>query len=134
MSRARPPAEDQAAIVQPAPRELIGDRVVVRPFREDDAAVVHAAIQESVEHLRPWLSWYDSHRSVDDTVAFIRRTQAEFALRQAFGLGIFSRDERFLGGCALHPQDWRVPSFMIGYWIREAAEGRGYVGEAVSLF
>ena len=54
-------------------------------------------------------------------------------MREAFELGIFSRDGLFLGGCALHVQDWSVPSFMIGYWIRKSSEGRGYVSEAVRL-
>ena len=38
-----------------------------------------------------------------------------------------------MGGSGLHPRDWSVPSFEIGYWLRQASEGYGYVTEAVKL-
>jgi RimJ/RimL family protein N-acetyltransferase len=38
-----------------------------------------------------------------------------------------------LGGIGLHPRDWRVPSFEIGYWLRRSAEGHGYASEATRL-
>ena len=37
--------------------ELRGPRVVVRPYRLEDAEEVFAAIEESRQHTRPWLPW-----------------------------------------------------------------------------
>jgi ribosomal-protein-serine acetyltransferase len=124
----------ERSILIDIPGELIGDRIVVRPFRDADAERVYAAIQESVDHLRPWLPWADRHQSIDDTREFIRRTQADLFLRDSFAMGIFSRtDGRFLGGCGLGSRGWMIPAFEMGYWIRKSAEGHGYVIEAVRL-
>lgn len=121
------------SVLRPAPHVLTGNRIIVREYGDDDAEDVYAAIQESVEHIRPWLPWYNGHQSVDDTLAYIRHTQAEYVLRDAFEMGIFSLSGHYLGGCALRVQDWAIPSFIIGYWIRQSEEGKGYVTEAAAL-
>lgn len=116
------------------PQQIAGRRVVLRQFRDDDAAEVHAAIQESIDHIRPWLPWYDKHATAADTLEFIRRTRAEILLNESFGLGIFSAENGdFLGGTGLGVRNWRIPAFEIGYWIRASQEGHGYITEATKL-
>lgn len=120
-------------ILLDVPTELPGEQIVARMLRDDDAPEMHAAIQESREHIRPWLPWADFHPSVNETIEFIRRTQSQWAIRQSFGMGIFGLDGRFLGGIGITPRNWAVPSLEIGYWIRKTEEGKGYVTEAVRL-
>jgi RimJ/RimL family protein N-acetyltransferase len=48
-------------------------------------------------------------------------------------MGIFDRSGQLLGSVAMHPTDWRIPSFEVGYWIGAPYEGRGYVSEAVRM-
>jgi RimJ/RimL family protein N-acetyltransferase len=116
------------------PDRFVGDRVIVRPFTDDDAAPLFAAIQESRAHIQTWLPWADQHHSVADTLEFIRRTQARWILRDGFGMGIFSRQEgTFFGGIGLDVVSWDVRAFDIGYWVRKSAEGHGYVSEATRL-
>jgi len=115
------------------PDEIPGERITLRPLRDSDADAVFAAIQESIEHIRPWLPWYDEHKTIDDTVAFIRRTQSTRALREEFDFGIFAGNGHFLGGAGMKPRDWTIPSFEIGYWIRASEEGNGYITEAAEL-
>jgi len=113
---------------------LEGERVIVRPFEDADAPDFHAAIRESVEHVRPWLPWADGHQTEEDTLKFIRRTRADFLLRESFAFGVFGRHGgQPLGGVGLAAGDWQVPSFEIGYWMRASAEGKGYMQEAVRL-
>ena len=38
-----------------------------------------------------------------------------------------------LGGTGLHPRNWEIGYFEIGYWVRASAEGRGYIAETVRL-
>jgi len=116
------------------PDRLQGDRIVVRALQDADAEAMHAAIQESVDHLRPWMPWYDQHRSIGDTLDYIRRSRAQFVMRESFPMGIVALEGGdFVGGSGLHPRNWKVPSFEIGYWVRKSCEGQGYVTEAARL-
>lgn len=114
--------------------ELRGPRVVVRPYRLEDADQIFAAIEESRQHLWPWMPWVTQHQTIEDTREFILRTQAEWLLRENMTVGFFEAESgRYLGGSGLHVRGWDIPAFEIGYWIRASAEGHGYVAETVRL-
>jgi RimJ/RimL family protein N-acetyltransferase len=121
-------------ILLDVPDALTGERVIVRRFRDEDAEPMFAAIEDSRDHIRRFLPWSEYHRDARDTLEFIRRTRSDWVVRANFGMGIFRLEGGdFLGGAGLHPRNWRIPSFEIGYWIRQSAEGQGYVSEAVRL-
>jgi RimJ/RimL family protein N-acetyltransferase len=114
--------------------ELRGERVVVRPYRESDAQALLEAVAESRDHLRPWLPFADEHQTVDESRNWILQQMAHWILRNDLILSIWEREsDRFLGGIGLHPHDWVIGYFEIGYWIRVSAEGHGYIAESVSL-
>jgi ribosomal-protein-serine acetyltransferase len=114
--------------------ELRGERVLVRPYRESDAEALQEAVAESREHIRPWLPFADEHQTVEESLIFIRRVMAKWLLREDLGVGLFDAGSgQYVGGSGLHPRDWQVPAFEIGYWVRRTSEGRGYVTEAVRL-
>ncbi len=114
--------------------ELVGERVVVRPYRPEDAEQHFAAIEESRAHIAPWLPWVGGYASVADSRDYIARERAHWLLREDMGLGIFDRATgRYLGGTGLHPCNWDMGIFEIGYWLRVSAEGHGYMAEAVRL-
>ncbi len=114
--------------------ELAGERVVVRPFRIEDAEALQAAVAESREHVRPWLPFADAHQTIEETRDWITHRIAAWLLREDMGMGVFSREDgAFLGGLGLHVRSWEIGFFEIGYWLRASAEGHGYMREAVSL-
>jgi ribosomal-protein-serine acetyltransferase len=116
------------------PSELRGSRVFLRPYRGDDAEQVFAAIEESRDHLRPWVSWVDNNRTVDDVRDYCIRGQASWLLRTELALGIFDAvSGRYLGGTGLHDPDWELRTFEIGYWLRVTATGHGYATESTRL-
>ena len=124
----------QVPILVELPDELIGDRVLVRSYKAGDGQAVWDAVEESREHILPWLPWGDTHRSLDDSEAFVRRNQARWLTREHLAMGIWQRNNgAFLGGSGLHRIEWDVPSFEIGYWLRRTAVGHGYMTEAVRL-
>jgi ribosomal-protein-serine acetyltransferase len=113
---------------------LEGPRVVIRPYSADDAEILHQAIAESRDQLLPWLPWADGHRTIDETRDFIARAEANWRLGEDANVGVFLRDGlAVLGGIGLHPRNWEVPSYEIGYWLRTSAEGHGYISEAAAL-
>lgn len=114
--------------------ELAGERVVVRPYRVEDAEALREAVEESREHIRAWLPFADAHQTIEETRDWITHRVADWLLREDMGTGIFLREDgAFLGGLGLHPRSWEIGFFEIGYWLRASAEGHGYMREAVSL-
>ena len=113
---------------------LRGERVIVRPYREEDAPALQEAVAESREHIRPWMIFADDHQTVDESRIWISEQRAKWILRQTMNCAIVDAETgRYLGGTGLHPCDWSIRAFEIGYWLRASAEGKGYMTEAVRL-
>lgn len=130
----RIPSSKSSPLLLELPGELIGERVVVRPLRPGDGAALWEAVDESREHLRPWMPWVDKHVTPDQSEETARRAHGRWLLREDLMVGIFARGTgRYLGGSGLHRIEWDVPSFEIGYWVRKSEAGKGYVTEAVKL-
>ena len=114
--------------------ELRGERVVVRPYCESDAQSVYEAIGESRDHLRPWMPFADAHQTVEESRDWLIHVMAKWLLRKDFVVGIWdAASDRYLGSSGLHPRDWEIRHFEIGYWVRSSAEGHGYITETVQL-
>lgn len=114
--------------------ELRGERVLVRPYRESDAQALFQAVAESRDHLRPWLPFADAHLAAEESRDWIIHQAANWLLREDLIVGVWeAATNRYLGGSGLHPRNWEIGYFEIGYWIRASATGHGYITEAVKL-
>lgn len=93
-------------------------RLIVRCWDPSDAALLKAAIDASLEHLRPWMAWAeDEPESLQAKIERLRSFRGAFDLGQDFAYGIFSPDEEaVVGASGLH---MRVGEGAreIGYWI-----------------
>lgn len=124
----------QYATLQPIFDQLYGERIVLRPYRLADAAAFQAAIEESRDHLRPWEWFGDAFHSIEQTQDWIIRRHVAWLLRDSFTCGIWQRETgRLLGNIELAVKQWRLPWFMIAYWVRKSEAGNGYVSEAVRV-
>ncbi|MDP8922956.1 MAG: GNAT family N-acetyltransferase [Chloroflexota bacterium] len=116
------------------PDVLDGPRVRLRPHRPDDATPLWEAVQESREHLEPWMPWVDEYQEPDDVREYLVRARARWDLREDLAVAIVERSSgRLLGGSGLHRMNWPLRTFEIGYWLRRGAEGHGFASEAVQL-
>lgn len=113
------------------PYELPTERLTVRCYRPGDAEALWEAVDESREHLRPWLPWVDLYQGVEAAHEAVRRFRGNFDLKQDFVMAIFDGD-RLVGGTGLHRVDWDLRRFEIGYWLRASATGKGYVTESTA--
>jgi RimJ/RimL family protein N-acetyltransferase len=114
------------------PAEVAGERIVLRPFRDEDAPALWEAVDASRRQLRRWMPWVKDHNSPDYSRDYVRRMQAKWILREDLPMGIWRRtDNRLLGASGLHRIDWTIPSMEIGYWLCTDAEGAGYATDAV---
>lgn len=97
---------------------IVTDRLVIRCWKPADAPLLKVAIDESLDHLLPWMPWATSEpQSVEAKVALIRTWRAKFDTDDDYIYGIFDRAEsKVLGGAGLHTR--AGPSAReIGYWI-----------------
>jgi RimJ/RimL family protein N-acetyltransferase len=117
-----------------APEELLGERVVIRRPRGEDAQALWDAVDGSRAHIGRWMPWPHVYTSVENAQDFVRRAEASWDPLGNREMLIFGRDDqRLLGGIGLHPLPRSVRAFEVGYWLRQDAEGHGYVTEAVRL-
>ncbi len=80
------------------PDEVRSERLVLRPHRPEDAEALLAAVDESRDHLRPWVTWVDTFGSLDDARDYCLRCAANRLLRTDLTLGIFEGTSgRYLG-------------------------------------
>lgn len=116
------------------PEILVGERLLLRPLRPDDAAALWDAVSASHAHLAPWLAWVQDYHDIGDARRYIARTRAHWILRDGeLSFGVHDRGGRLLGCCGLKPLAWPLRTFEIGYWLRAGAEGQGSMTEAVRL-
>jgi RimJ/RimL family protein N-acetyltransferase len=108
-------------------------RLVLRCWSPDDASILKAAIEASLEHLLPWMDWARNEpESVEAKTEKLRRFRGAFDLGQDFTYGIFSRDEKeVFGGTGLHT---RLGEGVreIGYWIHKEQTRQGLATEAAA--
>jgi RimJ/RimL family protein N-acetyltransferase len=107
-------------------------RLVIRCYVPADAALLQAAINGSIEHLRPWIPWaQDEPQEIDWMAKFIRQFRGQFDLGQDAVFGIFDKEEKeIIGGTGLHNRVGK-DAREIGYWINVKHISQGYASEAV---
>ena len=108
-------------------------RLVLRCYAPNDAQLLLISVNESIEHLKPWLPWVKSEpETLEDKVAQIRRFRSMFDSDQDHTFGIFDKTEQTLiGSTGLHN---RVGSNAreIGYWINVNHIHKGFATEAAA--
>jgi len=105
-------------------------RLILRCWEPADAALLKAAIDANLEHLRPWMPWADDEpQDLQAKIALLRQWRGKFDLGQDFVYGIFSADERHvLGSTGLHTRVGEGAR-EIGYWIDKDHLNRGLATE-----
>jgi RimJ/RimL family protein N-acetyltransferase len=108
------------------------ERLVLRCYQPTDAPLLKAAIDASLDWLRPWMPWAgDEPRPLAEKVNLLRQFRGRFDLGQDFPYGAFNPDEtELLGSSGLHT---RVGpgAREIGYWMHVAHAGLGLATEMV---
>jgi ribosomal-protein-serine acetyltransferase len=105
--------------------------LVLRPWELDDLEAMARAIDESIEHLRPWMPWVALEPlSLTDRAALIKGFGATWDAGESFGYGMFV-DGTPVGGCGLHRRIG-PRALEIGYWVHVDWTGRGLASIATA--
>jgi RimJ/RimL family protein N-acetyltransferase len=108
-------------------------RLVIRCWAPSDAPLLKAAIDASLDHLRPWMPWSERHpQEVETIVALLRSWRARFDLDEDYVYGIWNpAEDQVLGGTGLHTRAG-THALEIGYWIHADHINRGLATETAA--
>jgi RimJ/RimL family protein N-acetyltransferase len=111
-------------------QEILTERLRLRPPTEADAERIFARYGQDAEVCR-YMSW-TPHRSIDDTLAFLRQIVASNSEGRSLGFLIFSRPSgELLGSVGGAIEKHRM---QFGYCLARDAWGHGFATEAASAF
>lgn len=118
------------------PTELRTARLLLRPFRPGDGAVLHEALAETLPALREFLwflPWVAEAPTAASAEARCRRCAANFIARTDLPYLAFElATGRLVASVGLHRTEWQLPKTEVGYWVRSSATGQGYAAEGVN--
>lgn len=98
-------------------------------FVKKDAEQLYKLTDRNREHLRRWLPWVDSSKTLKDTEGFIEYTLKQLAAGDGLQVGIWSGTE-LAGVIGFNRVDHANNQAWIGYWLGEEFQGRGLMTKA----
>lgn len=118
-------------------RELVGKRLTLKLLEPsfDMAQTIFKTIEESREHLLPWLDWasLEFTKTPEDSFIFLYKAASEWKEGVKFEYGIFLDGKTYLGNIGVFDVDEKKRTAEIGYWLKKSATRKGYMTEAVKL-
>lgn len=103
-----------------------GDRMLLRPFDDGDAAAFAAAARESVATAGRWMPWCSETYGEQDALDWFAACRADAAAGTAHEFGIFDRETAaFIGGAGLNLINHQHLYGNLGYWVRQSWQGQG---------
>lgn len=116
---------------KPAVYRVETGRLVLRCWSPDDAPALRQALDESGQHLRPWIPFMkDEPRTLQQTVEWLRMHRSNFDSGQMYRFGVFSRSDGSIVGENMLLSRVGPGGLEVGYWTHVNQGGKGYATEA----
>jgi len=114
--------------------ELTDGNIIIRPCRLEDAAVICEGVQETMHEMLKWAPWCHPGYSVSDCTSWLSSRSQMWSEGIEYDFVIFdTKDNTFLGGCAIDQINRKHNFATLGYWIRSSQTGKGIATAAVRL-
>jgi len=108
--------------------------LLLRPWKEADASGLRQAIDEDIDHLRPWMGWMRGEpATLSSTVDRLADWVEQFRSGRGFRYAIVRAEQPavILGGANLNCR-FGPTAHDVGYWVRRSAIGQGIAGSAAA--
>ena len=117
------------------PDMVLSDGVIIlQPADMKNAQIIFQAAVESLEDLKPWMSWAHDGYSINETRTYLESLPQNWADGKIYGFSIFdATGGDFLGGSGLNIISTDYRSANLGYWVRSSRRGEGIAVRATRL-
>jgi len=118
----------------PYPVNLTDGVVTLRAHRTSDADELAAAVRESVDTVGRWQDWCHAGYTTADATSWLDICRRDWLLGDGFEMLIVDAlTDRLLGGMGVNQRDKEQRIANLGYWVRQAEQGRGVATRAARL-
>ncbi len=111
---------------------LVDEELLLRPLRLDDSKQLYGAVHESLDELKPWMSWATDGYSEPTAREYITIARARWEEHTFYAFAI-TRANELLGICILSSIHPLYHFCNLGYWVRTTCRGQGIAGRAAKL-
>lgn len=116
------------------PFTLEGERIVLKARSNDQAQEVYNLIDQNREHLKQWMPWEETTRSVEDSEKYIEFTVNAWNAGSMFDYSIYLKsNQKLIGSFGLHNINRSKKTCHFGFWIDKNCQGQGLVSEALAV-
>lgn len=115
------------------PECLDTERLILRPYRAEDASMYLDVCLRNKQHLLPHETGNPALdiETIDDAANLMRRYAEDWAERSVFFLGAWQKATgEFSAQIYIGPVSWDLPEFAIGYFVDVRHQRKGFVTEA----
>lgn len=106
------------------------DLINIRLVEEKDATPLFYLVNESRQHLTPFLPWAHSIRDVNDELKFIQSVRAQQLHKQQYAF-VIEKGSEIVGMIDLHNVNHINHQAEVGYWLSKNYTGQGIVSIAL---
>ncbi|MGI8608872.1 MAG: phosphoribosyl-AMP cyclohydrolase [Candidatus Dormibacteria bacterium] len=111
-------------------RPIETERLVLQPISCAHAPAISVAVEASRAELWRWMLWAPSS-TLESTLVHLAESERLWQQGQQYGFAV-TLEGRLLGGIDLRRTDNGPGEGNFGYWVADAAAGRGYMTEAAT--
>jgi ribosomal-protein-alanine N-acetyltransferase len=112
--------------------ELIGQNVILKPFKEEDAEKMNEYSKEP--KLNEYSGPYKASKSIDDAKEYIQKCNEKMKEGESYHFGIYDKNtSEFVGVVGFFDLDKETSKGEIGFWVGKKFWNKGYMSETVNL-
>jgi len=114
--------------------ELTDESIMIRTYRDSDAALLYEAVRESIPEVSKWLPWCHDNYSIEESREFVSARELASQGDEWYSFAVFDpAGEKFLGGVGINFINRVHQMANLGYWVRTSAAGRGVATAATRM-